>query len=353
MPGPDSRFIYYGAQRGVRFHVRRVSVATGRSVGILVGDDVSMGFSLAANGKRAAWIKDHGRYAPQVFVGDVLSNEKQQVSHVNEHLKDYRFGRKDIITWKSSDGLEVEGLLIKPVGYKAGRRYPLLVVVHGGPAGAFFNVFDGTTLRGAYPLAAFANRGYALLLPNPRGSSSYGEAFRRANYQDWGGGDYHDIMTGVDALIDRGIAHPDRLGIMGWSYGGYMTAWVVTQTARFKAVSIGAGITNLYSMYGSNDLSGYLKSFFGNYPWRDPEEYAKHSAITFVDQVKTPVLIQHGEQDFRVPYSQAQEFYQALKDRRVPVEFVSYPRQGHGITEPRLLKDAMQRNVDWFNKWVK
>ena len=190
-------------------------------------------------------------------------------------------------------------------------------------------------------------------MPNPRGSSGYGEAFRRANYKDWGGGDYDDIMSGVDAMIDRGIADPDRLGIMGWSYGGYMTSWAVTQTTRFKAASVGAGITNLYSMYGSNDLSSYLKSFFGDYPWRDPEEYARHSAMTFVDNIKTPVMIQHGEQDFRVPYAQAQEFYQALKDRKVPAEFVSYPRQGHGIAEPRLLKDAMHRNLDWFNKWIK
>ena len=132
-----------------------------------------------------------------------------------------------------------------------------------------------------------------------------------------------------------------------------MTAWVVTQTTRFKAASVGAGITNVYSMYGANDMSAYLKSFFGDYPWRDPVEYARRSAISFIDKVKTPVLIQHGEQDVRVPYTQALEFHQALKDRKVPVEFVSYPRQGHGIGEPRLRKDALQRNLDWFNRWIK
>lgn len=350
---PDSRFIYYQVACGVRVHVRRVSVATGHITSILGGDHVATSFSLSVDGKYIAWIHENGRQAPQVFVADAQGKGARQLSKENAHLKAYRFGKKEIVTWQASDGLKIEGLLIKPVGYRPGKRYPLLTVVHGGPAGCFSNTFDGIVARGAYPLTVFAQEGYALLLPNPRGSRGYGEAFRRANYKDWGGGDYDDIMTGVDAMIGLGIAHPDRLGIMGWSYGGYMTAWVVTQTTRFKAASVGAGITNLYSMYGSNDLPGYLKSFFGDYPWRDPEEYAKHSAITFIDHVKTPVLIQHGEQDIRVPYTQAQEFHQALKDRKVPVEFVSYPRQGHGIGEPRLRKDALQRNLDWFNRWIK
>ena len=180
----------------------------------------------------------------------------------------------------------------------------------------------------------------------------YGESFKRANYRDWGGGDYRDIMAGVDAMVARGIANPDRLGIMGWSYGGYLTAWTVSQTDRFKAVSVGAGIVNLHSMYGTNDVPNYLRAFFGAYPWRDPEEYARRSALTFVDQVRTPVLIQHGEQDQRVPFAQAQEFYRALKDRKVPVEFVAYPRQGHGIGEPRLILDCLRRNLDWFDRWV-
>jgi dipeptidyl aminopeptidase/acylaminoacyl peptidase len=131
-----------------------------------------------------------------------------------------------------------------------------------------------------------------------------------------------------------------------------MAAWAVTQTDRFQAASMGAGITNLYSMYGSHDIQSYLRAFFGNYPWRDPEEYARHSAMTFVDQVKTPVLIQHGEQDTRVPLSQAKEFYQALRDRGATVEFVVYPRQGHGVSEPKLMRDVMQRNVDWMDRWV-
>ena len=350
---PDSRFIFYEQSSGVHEQVNRVSVATGQINSVLDGDHVASSFSQSKDGKMIAWVRENGRQAPQVFVSKTPGGAARQLSRENEYLKDFQFGKKERVRWQASDGLEIEGLLIKPVGYKPGTRYPLLTVVHGGPAGCFSNTFEGLATRGAYPLAVFAQQGYAVLLPNPRGSHGYGAAFRRANYKDWGGGDYGDIMTGVDAVIDRGIAHPDRLGIMGWSYGGYMTAWVVTQTTRFRAASVGAGITNLYSMYGSNDMSAYLKSFFGDFPWRDPVEYAKHSAISFMDRVKTPVLIQHGEQDRRVPYAQALEFHQALKDRKVPVEFVSYPRQGHGITEPRLRKDALKRNLDWFNRWIK
>ena len=348
---PDGRSGYYTVGRGVATQVHRLSVSSGRTEPAVAGEDVVGGFSLSKDGKAAAFVLQNGKTPPQVCVSALPRGVPRPVTHINPHLTQYRLGRKETVRWTSDDGLEIEGLLIKPVGYRRGKRYPLLVSVHGGPTGAFLNTFDPGPPR-PYPLAVFAERGYAVLLPNPRGSVNYGDAFKRANYRDWGGGDYRDIMTGVDAMISRGIADPDRLGMMGWSYGGYMTAWAVTQTDRFEAVSVGAGVANLYSMYGSNDISGYLLAFFGAVPWRDPEEYARHSALTFVDQVKSPVLIQHGERDVRVPFTQALEFHQALKDRKIQTELVIYPRQGHGLGEPRLVMDAMQRNLDWFDRWV-
>jgi len=348
---PDGRWIYFSAGRGVNEEIRRVSVASGRTQCILDEPGVTAGYSMSLDGRVLALVHQSAGEPPQVYATPLPRVELRRLTDENAQLKGYRLPRKSTVRWRSGDGLEVEGLLIRPRGYRRGKRYPMLVVAHGGPTGAFMNTFEPGP-PGPYPYAVFAERGYVVLMPNPRGSVNYGEAFKRANYRDWGGGDYQDIMSGVDAMVDRGIADPNRLGMMGWSYGGYMTAWTVSQTNRFKAVSVGAGICNAHSMYGSNDISGYLRAFFGSLPWRDPEAYASRSALTYADQVRSPVLIQHGERDVRVPFTQALEFHQALKERGVPVTFVAYPRQGHGIGEPRLILDAMTRNLEWFDKWV-
>jgi dipeptidyl aminopeptidase/acylaminoacyl peptidase len=201
-------------------------------------------------------------------------------------------------------------------------------------------------------VAVFASRGYAVLRGNVRGSSGYGRAFRHANYKDWGGGDYQDILSGVDALVARGVADPDRLGVMGWSYGGYMTSWIITQTQRFKAASVGAGVTNLMSFSGTADIPSFIPDYFGGEFWDDLESWRKHSAMFHVKGVKTPTLIQHGEADLRVPVSQGYELYNALKRQGVATKMVVYPRQPHAIQEPRLQLDAMERNLEWFDRWV-
>jgi dipeptidyl aminopeptidase/acylaminoacyl peptidase len=262
------------------------------------------------------------------------------------------FGRTEVVTWKAPDGKAVEGLLTYPEGDRKDARVPLLVIVHGGPAGVFVRSFVGGP--SPYPVAGFANRGYAVLRVNPRGSSGYGADFRHANYRDWGVGDYQDIMSGVDTLVARGVADPDRLGIMGWSYGGYMTSWVITQTRRFKAASVGAGVTNLMSFTGTADIPGFLPDYFGGEFWEDGgvDRWRMHSAMFNVRGVSTPTLIQHGEQDLRVPISQGYELYNALKRQGVKTKMVVYPRQPHGIQEPKLLLDAMTRNLEWFDQWV-
>ena len=228
---------------------------------------------------------------------------------------------------------------------------PLVVIVHGGPTGVFTQSFIGS--RGAYPIAAFAEAGLAVLRVNPRGSSGYGKDFRYANYDDWGFGDYNDIMSGVDHVIAMGVADADRLGIMGWSYGGYMTSWVITQTDRFKAASVGAGVTNLMSFTGTADIPGFIPDYFQDEFWDDLEPYRKHSAMFNVAGVTTPTLIQHGENDARVPVSQGYELYNALKRQGVETQMVVYPRQPHGIREPRLQLDAMKRNLEWFTTRLK
>ena len=288
---------------------------------------------------------------PEAYVSPAARWGPVAISRANRKFADVPLGRTEVERWKSPDGLEIEGLLTYPVGYAKGKRYPLLLVIHGGPMGAFTQQFVAGA--GPYPVAAFAARGYLVLRANPRGSSGYGRKFRHANYGDWGKGDFRDLMAGVDHLIGRGLADPNRLGVMGWSYGGYMTAWTVTQTKRFKAASVGAGVTDLVSFTGTADIPGFLPDYFGAEPWDKPEVYRAHSPLFQAKGVTTPTLIQHGERDERVPLSQGQEFYNALKRQGCVTRMVTYPRTPHGIQEPKLLRDCMERNLEWFDKYLK
>ena len=264
----------------------------------------------------------------------------------NEWLKDYALAETEVVKWKSKDGMAIEGLLTRPVGYREG-KVPLLLNPHGGPTGASVKSFNNT-------VQVLAANGFAVLQPNFRGSTGKTLAFAQANKNTWGKGDYDDCITGVDAMIARGIADPDRLGAFGWSYGGYMTFWLLTQTDRFKAVSPGAGLTNIYSMYSQNDIQRYLRWFYSDKaPWDATELYWGRSPMAHVKNVKTPTMILHGQADTRVPLAQAQEFYMALKDMKVPVEFVVYPREGHGFTEPRHQMDRVRRYVWFFSKYLK
>ena len=272
-----------------------------------------------------------------------------QVSHVQD-LPPVALGRTEVVSWSAPDGKTIEGLLTHPVGYTAGARVPLVVMVHGGPTGVFVRSYTGAP--SPYSVAGFATHGFAVLRCNVRGSGGYGREFRYANYKDWGGGDYQDILSGVDALIAKGVADPDRLGIMGWSYGGYMTSWVITQTRRFKAASVGAGVTNLMSFTGTADIPSFIPDYFGGEYWDAFDGWRARSAMFHVKGVTTPTLIQHGESDRRVPISQGYELYNALKRQGVPTKMVVYPRQPHGIQEPRLQLDSMQRNLEWFDRWV-
>src|SRR5438552_2235867 len=228
-------------------------------------------------------------------------------------------------------------------------RRPAIVGWTGDARAVVISEVRGTVSRlSAVPASA----GFAVLRPNVRGSSGYGREFRYANLRDWGGGDFRDAMAGIDALVQRGVADSDRLGVMGWSYGGYLTAFAITQTTRFRAASVGAGITNLVSYVGVADIPGFIGSYFGGEFWDAPKLWQDRSAVFRVKAVTTPTLIQHGENDLRVPISQGYELYTALKRRHVPVTMVVYPRQGHGVGEPRLQLDVMRRNLEWFERWV-
>jgi dipeptidyl aminopeptidase/acylaminoacyl peptidase len=281
----------------------------------------------------------------EAYLMEVASLKPVRVSAANTDLPKQPIGETRVIKWKAKDGKEIEGLLTLPVAYDKSKRYPLILNIHGGPAGAFGETFTGAS--GLYPIAAFAAHGWAVLRANPRGSTAYGINFRSANVNDWGGGDYQDLMSGVDAVIQMGVADANRLAVMGWSYGGYMTNWVITQTTRFKAAAAGAGLSNLISMWGTNDIPSTLDDYFEGTWFDQPERYIKMSPLAHIDKVTTPTLILHGESDIRVPTTQGYEMYSGIKRKGVPAEMVVYPRQPHGPQEPKMVLDIMRRHIAW------
>jgi dipeptidyl aminopeptidase/acylaminoacyl peptidase len=324
-------------------------VTTGRYTQLTTRRTIN-GTSVSKDGKTIVLTMDAPDSATEIYVTDPSFASPRRLTTTNPQLAEIAQGETEVITWKSSDGVEVEGVLLKPVGFESGKRYPTLVVAHGGPAGAYVNGFRLGGLEGGQ---VYAGKGWAVFYPNPRGSSNYGQKTLAANVNDWGGGDYRDIMTGVDALVARGIADPDKLAHIGWSYGGYMTAWVITQTTRFKAAMVGAGLTNMWSMYGTNDIPSVLIAYFGGIPNKQTLPlYLDRSAMTHIDKVTTPTLILHGANDERVPVGQAYELYRGLKDRGKPTELVFYPREGHGIQEYYHQKDRLQRIYDWVTKYT-
>jgi dipeptidyl aminopeptidase/acylaminoacyl peptidase len=286
----------------------------------------------------------------EVFSGLLRQIKTKRITDFNISLDLPAVTKTEILQWESKDGLEIEGLLTYPANYNKRKKYPLALIIHGGPAGSFPQTFTGNP--GIYVVQYFTSKGYAVLRPNPRGSTGYGKDFRYANFKDWGFGDYEDIMSGVDKVIEMGVADQKRLAVMGWSYGGYMTSFVVTRTDRFKAASMGAGLPNLISMTSTTDISNYLVAHMGDEFWNDYKTYEKHSAIYRIKNVVTPTQILHGENDLRVPFTQGQEFYGALKRKGVSTEMVVYPRTPHGPKEPKLLMDVSPRILTWLDKYI-
>lgn len=346
----DSKRIYFSETKGTATQLYVVDVAANRIDEVKTTPAVLSGINLNHTGTMFGFVRQTADTPPDAYIASAANFTPVQITTVNADIKMPPLGKTEVIRWKSKDGREIEGLLTYPVGYQTGQRVPLLLNVHGGPAGVFVQTFIGG--RGVYPLAAFASRGYAILRPNPRGSSGYGTEFRRANTKDWGFGDYQDLMTGVDRVIEMGVADPERLGVMGWSYGGFMTSWIVTQTKRFKAASAGAPVTNLMSFNGTADIPAFVPDYFGGQFWEVMDVYQKHSPLFNVKGVTTPTMIQHGEADVRVPISQGYEFYNALKVQGVETRMLVLPRQPHGPNEPKMQLAAMKANLDWFEKYI-
>jgi len=342
----DGRFIYFSAAEGLTQKLYKVPAAGGAPVEIAFGDGFMFSnFSMSDDG--AKWLVTGSTLAESgiVYLTDADGRRPRRVLQENDRISDWQVARAEAITWKGADGLDIEGVLTYPVDYQPGQRYPLILQVHGGPHGRFTSSFN----TGAQVWAA---RGYAVLQGNPRGSSGRTLAFSNANQNDWGGKDFIDIMNGVDHVIGLGVADPDRMGIMGGSYGGFMTFWAITQTNRFKAAIGHAGISDWYSFFGQTDIPNLLEFGFGGLPTHSKETYERWSPVEYADRVTTPLLITHGENDLRVPITQADQYFRTLKKLEKTVEFLRYPREGHGIAEPahRLHLDTEQEK--WFARYI-
>jgi len=270
-----------------------------------------------------------------------------QLSHFNDGVEP-AWGKAVSLNWKS-DGFHVQGWVMLPKDYDPARKYPLIVEVHGGPAAAVESLWGG---RGGLNANAFSALGYFVLLPNPRGSYGQGEAFTQANRKDFGYGDLRDILAGVDAVVAKYPVDPDRVGLTGWSYGGFMTMFAVTQTHRFRAAVAGAGISDWQSYYGENSIDQWMVPYFGASVYDDPAVYAKSSAISYIKQVKTPTLVVVGDRDGECPAPQSFEFWHALRDQHVPTQLVVYPNEGHGFVDPAHRRDVLDRAVEWFARYM-
>jgi len=310
--------------------------------------------SFSADGDQLAWLREDSTHPRDVWTWKLSHGEPHRLTDHNPQVRDLLEFEKQVISWPGADGQDMEGLLISPVGPRAGTRTgtraPLVLNIHGGPAGTHLQSF--TPASRTYPWSLFAQEGWAILLPNPRGSSGYGEAFRRANVRDWGGKDREDIMGGVDALVKLGLVDDKRMAVCGWSYGGYMTAAIVTSTDRFRAAVMGAGMPDLTALATVCDIPEAMQSYMHAWPWEDSAVYVEHSPLYRAGNVKTPTALVQGAVDDRVPPSQAWAFYNALQRVGVPTDLLVLPRQGHGPREPRLQRSVMQYHHDWLTRYT-
>jgi dipeptidyl aminopeptidase/acylaminoacyl peptidase len=307
--------------------------------------DGGLGLSVSRDQKTTAVIRQSFRRPPEVWAGPV--GAWRQLTHLNRGVRP-QWGEARSLHWRSG-GSTVQGWLLYPRDYDPKRRYPMVVSVHGGPAWMRRPAWPGVF----FDLGALAAEGYFVFFPNPRGSFGQGEEFTRANVKDFGHGDLDDILAGVDGALKAAPIDPGRLGLAGWSYGGYMTMWGVTQTTRFRAAVAGAGVANWQSYYGENGIDQWLLPYFGATVYDDPAVYARSSPIEFIKRVRTPTLILVGERDEECPAPQSREFWHALKTLDVPTQLVIYPGEGHSFGKPSHRRDVLRRTAAWLDRYLK
>jgi len=311
--------------------------------------DLVNGLAFSQSGDRLAFNGRNGNQLNEIWVSNVQKPAPKKVTDLTKQLLDWKVSQSEMVVWRSKDGSLIEGVLHKPVDYDPTKKYPLMVVIHGGPTG----IDTPSPVPGnVYPIVQWLNKGCLVLQPNYRGSAGYGEAFRSLNVENLGVGDAWDVLSGVDNLSASNLIDTTKMGVMGWSQGGYISAYLTTNTDRFKAVSVGAGISNWMTYYVNTDIHPFTIQYLKANPWDNEEIYRKTSPMTNIKNAKTPTLIQHGEFDQRVPIPNAYELLQGLRDQNVPAELVVYKGFGHGITKPKERLAATWHNWQWFAKYV-
>ncbi|MGB8473676.1 MAG: S9 family peptidase [Candidatus Acidiferrum sp.] len=345
---PDG--IYFAAQQKTYAQLFRVNPET-TSIQRLSAPErlAAFSFSFSKDYSQVAYRGALENEYPEIYASSVAPWQPKKLTTLGDQLKGFKIARREVISWKSGDGTVIEGVLLKPPDFDPKKKYPLLVVIHGGPTGVDTPIVNADHY---YPLERFVAKGALILRPNYRGSAGYGQKFRSLNVRNLGVGDYADVISGVDSLIAKGSVDKDRVGSMGWSEGGYISAFITASSDRFKAVSVGAGISDWLTYYVNTDITPFTRQYLHATPWDDPEIYRKTSPITYIAKASTPTLIQQGENDRRVPIANGYELRQALEDRGVPVKMVVYKGFGHGITKPKQQRAVMEENEKWFAKYI-
>lgn len=340
--------IYFSLWNKTQRPIYKINAKTGDHSVFMNSPDQIFGTSFSKSGYFAMNAKTSDQLN-EIYISPMASPKLQKITSINDQIKNWSVAKSEVISWKSKDGATIEGVLHKPQDYDPSKKYPLLVVIHGGPTG-----IDYPTPVPAYvyPIVQWLNKGSLVLRVNYRGSAGYGEAFRSLNVKNLGVGDAWDVISGVEYLDSKGLIDKNRMGCMGWSQGGYISAFLTTTTDIFKAISVGAGISNWATYYVNTDIHPFTRQYLKGTPWSDPKIYEKTSPISYIKDAKTPTLIQHGEFDRRVPIPNAYELLQGLRDHGVESELIVYKGFGHGITKPKERLAANWHNWQWFNKYI-
>lgn len=341
--------IFFSAWNKTKRPIYKINPETGVVGNFLNTPDQIFGVSFSKSGDHFAINARNDEQLSEIFLSPTNAPSPKQLTAMSDQIANWKTAESEVITWKSKDGAAIEGILHKPKNYDPSKKSPLLVVIHGGPTG----IDTPQPVPGyVYPILQWLDKGALVLRPNYRGSAGYGEAFRSLNVKNLGVGDAWDVLSGIEHLDSLGMIDTDKMGSMGWSQGGYISAFLTTSSDVFKATSVGAGISNWMTYYVNTDIHPFTRHYLKATPWDDEEIYRKTSPMTYINQAKTPTLIQHGELDRRVPIPNAYELLQGLRDKNVPAELIVYKGFGHGITKPKERLAATWHNWQWFNKYI-
>ena len=341
--------IAFGGSEKVFIRLYLLDPATGNFARVASTPENIYGVSFADDGSTIAFAGQDRTTLIEIYRATLGSGKPQPITNMTDQVAGWKTGTREVIEWNSKDGTPIEGVLWKPDGFEPGRKYPLLVIIHGGPTATSRPALVDFSV---YPTLQWLNKGALILDPNYRGSAGYGEKFRSLNVRNLGVGDMWDVESGVDYLIAKGMVDPERVGAMGWSQGGYISAFLATNSTKFKAISVGAGISNWVTYYVNTDIHRFTRQYLLTTPWDDIEIYRKTSPMTNIKKARTPTLIQHGELDRRVPIPNAYELFQGLQDMGVPTKLIVYKDFGHGISKPKERVAAMWHNWQWFAKYI-